>query len=72
MTTWKDYALCAQVDPEIFYPEAGGSVRIAKRICRGCEVRTECLAYALEHHERFGVWGGLSERERRHLLQEAA
>ncbi len=69
--TWQDRALCAQTDPEAFFPEKGGSTREAKRVCRSCEVRTECLEYALEHDERFGIWGGLSERERRRLKREA-
>jgi WhiB family redox-sensing transcriptional regulator len=64
---WQDRALCAQTDPEAFFPEKGGSTREAKKICLGCEVRNECLEYALAHDERFGIWGGLSERERRRL-----
>jgi WhiB family transcriptional regulator, redox-sensing transcriptional regulator len=64
---WQERALCAQTDPEAFFPEKGGSTREAKRICSGCEVRAECLEYALAHDERFGIWGGLSERERRRL-----
>jgi WhiB family transcriptional regulator, redox-sensing transcriptional regulator len=64
---WQERALCAQTDPEAFFPEKGGSTREAKRICMGCEVRAECLEYALAHDERFGIWGGLSERERRRL-----
>jgi WhiB family redox-sensing transcriptional regulator len=64
---WQERALCAQTDPEAFFPEKGGSTREAKRICAGCEVRAECLEYALAHDERFGIWGGLSERERRRL-----
>jgi WhiB family redox-sensing transcriptional regulator len=64
---WQERALCAQTDPEAFFPEKGGSTREAKRICSGCEVRAECLDYALGHDERFGIWGGLSERERRRL-----
>ncbi|GAA4399747.1 hypothetical protein GCM10023147_37620 [Tsukamurella soli] len=64
---WQDRALCAQTDPEAFFPEKGGSTREAKRICLGCEVRSECLEYALAKDERFGIWGGLSERERRRL-----
>ena len=62
---WQDQALCAQTDPEAFFPEKGGSTREAKKVCRGCEVRMECLEYALEHDERFGIWGGMSERQRR-------
>jgi WhiB family redox-sensing transcriptional regulator len=64
---WQDRALCAQTDPEAFFPEKGGSTREAKRICLGCEVKDHCLDYALAHDERFGIWGGLSERERRRL-----
>lgn len=64
---WQERALCAETDPEAFFPEKGGSTREAKRICLGCEVRDECLEYALAHDERFGIWGGLSERERRRL-----
>ena len=64
---WQEQALCAQTDPEAFFPEKGGSTREAKKICLSCEVRTECLEYALASDERFGIWGGLSERERRRL-----
>jgi len=64
---WQERALCAQTDPEAFFPEKGGSTREAKRICSGCDVKAECLDYALGHDERFGIWGGLSERERRRL-----
>ena len=64
---WQDRALCAQTDPEAFFPEKGVSTREAKKVCRTCEVRAECLEYALEHDERFGIWGGLSERERRRI-----
>lgn len=68
---WKDQALCAQTDPEAFFPEKGGSTREAKRVCQSCEVRAECLEYALANDERFGIWGGLSERERRKLKKAA-
>ena len=68
---WHERALCAQTDPEAFFPEKGGSTREAKKICTGCEVRSECLTYALANDERFGIWGGLSERERRRLKRTA-
>ena len=68
---WQERALCAQTDPEAFFPEKGGSTREAKRICAGCEVRVECLEYALENDERFGIWGGMSERERRKQRRRA-
>ena len=64
---WQERALCAQTDPEAFFPEKGGSTREAKRICLGCEVKNSCLESALANDERFGIWGGLSERERRRL-----
>ena len=68
---WQADALCAQTDPEAFFPEKGGSTRDAKKICSGCEVKAECLEYALKNDERFGIWGGLSERERRRLRRRA-
>lgn len=64
---WQDLAECQYTDPEIFFPERGGSVRAAKRVCARCAVRAECLEYALANGERFGVYGGLSERERRRI-----
>ncbi|MBB4071504.1 WhiB family transcriptional regulator [Leucobacter sp. OH2974_COT-288] len=69
--SWQARALCAETDPEAFFPEKGGSTREAKRICEQCEVRAQCLEYALENDERFGIWGGLSERERRKLRRQA-
>jgi len=68
---WHDLALCAETDPEAFFPEKGGSTREAKKVCVRCEVRVECLEYALAKDERFGIWGGLSERERRRLKRRA-
>lgn len=68
---WQTDSLCAQTDPEAFFPEKGGSTRDAKKICTSCEVRAQCLDYALANDERFGIWGGLSERERRKLRKRA-
>ena len=70
-SAWMDDAPCAQTDPEAFFPEKGGSTREAKKVCQTCDVRSECLEYALAHDERFGIWGGLSERERRKLKKRA-
>jgi predicted Fe-S protein YdhL (DUF1289 family) len=67
---WQTDAPCTQTDPEIFFPEKGGSIRDAKQVCRGCDVRAECLAYALANDERFGIWGCLSERERHRLARQ--
>jgi WhiB family transcriptional regulator, redox-sensing transcriptional regulator len=63
---WTLSALCAQVDPEFWFPEKGGSTREAKKVCSVCPVRAECLAYGL--HDGYGIFGGLSERDRRRLL----
>ena len=68
---WQERALCAQTDPEAIFPEKGGSTREAKKVCLSCDVRGECLDYALANDERFGIWGGLSERERRRLKKSA-
>lgn len=65
--SWTQQASCTQADPEVFFPAQGASAEPAKRICLWCPVRAECLAYALAHKIRFGVWGGLSGRERRPL-----
>ena len=63
--SWQDQANCLGVDPDLFFPERGASTREAKEVCRGCVVRLDCLEYALANGEKFGIWGGLSERERR-------
>lgn len=64
---WQDQANCLGVDPDLFFPERGASTREAKEVCRGCVVRMDCLEYALDSAEKFGIWGGMSERERRRL-----
>ena len=69
---WRNRALCAQTDPEAFFPEKGGSTRDAKKVCARCEVRAECLKDALGRKELHGIWGGTSDRERRRLLREAS
>ena len=69
--TWAASALCAQTDPELFFPEKGGSTREAKALCRRCPVRDDCLDYALAHDARFGIWGGTSERDRRRMKRPA-
>lgn len=64
---WVEKSNCLNLDPEIFYPTDGASTAVAKAICRTCPVRAECLEYALTNGERFGVWGGRSERDRRKM-----
>lgn len=68
---WTELALCAQVAPDLWFPEKAegfNSTREAKKTCAACEVRAECLEAGLD--ERFGIWGGLSERERRKIVRE--
>lgn len=64
---WRPAAACRNIDPGVFFPQRGESTRDAKAICDGCPVREACLEHALVNGERFGVWGGLSERQRRRL-----
>lgn len=64
---WQSDAACLIADSEAFFPERGGSVREAKKVCETCPVRAQCLEYALENDEQFGVWGGLSVYERRKI-----
>jgi WhiB family transcriptional regulator, redox-sensing transcriptional regulator len=72
---WRQHAVCPETDPEAFFPPEGGEapilVALAKRICRGCPVRTECLADALDNRIEFGIWGGMTGRERRALLRRS-
>ncbi|WP_332758404.1 WhiB family transcriptional regulator [Streptomyces sp. MT206] len=65
---WRARGSCRTGDPEELFVQGSAQSR-AKAICTGCPVRTECLAYALDHREEHGVWGGMTERERRALLR---
>jgi WhiB family redox-sensing transcriptional regulator len=69
---WQEQALCAQTDPEAFFPEPGRLAHAAKRICARCDVRAECLQHALTHHEAYGIWGGLTPNERAALAHGMA
>ncbi len=69
---WQDEANCLGVDPDLFFPERGASTREAKEVCKGCVVRESCLEYALDNGEKFGIWGGMSERERRRIRRQRA
>lgn len=65
---WRARAACKDADPELFFPppsDAEKAARRAKAICAGCPVRPECLAEALGNRIEFGVWGGLTEDERK-------
>ncbi len=69
---WQMLSNCLGVDPDLFFPERGASTKDAKAVCQGCIVREDCLEYALTNREKFGIWGGLSERERRRIRRERA
>jgi WhiB family redox-sensing transcriptional regulator len=62
---WQDSALCAQSDPDAWYPELGGDLTAPKAICQRCPVRVACLDMALANDEQFGIWGGMAFNERR-------
>ena len=70
---WRDFASCREVGGDIWHPEQGHNehVPVAKAICADCPVKLECLEHALTHDEQLGIWGGLSERERRPLHRKA-
>lgn len=68
--SWMTEGLCGQTDPEAFFPPKGGSTRDAKAVCVKCTVQFQCLEYALANDERFGIWGGLSERQLRKMRQD--
>ncbi|MFM8798718.1 MAG: WhiB family transcriptional regulator [Fluviibacter sp.] len=71
---WKLEGICNQVDPELFFPSRDEdgymgeyNPLVAKSICAGCPVRVQCLEYAIGNNEQFGIWGGLSYKERLEL-----
>ena len=67
---WQDEANCKGAKADLFFPERGASTRTAKGICRECQVRLDCLEFAITTSEKFGIWGGMSERERRRVRKE--
>ncbi|WP_225804175.1 WhiB family transcriptional regulator [Streptomyces sp. NK15101] len=66
---WSEHAACRKGDPEELFVQGNAQQSRVKAMCTGCPVRTECLAEALDHRIEFGVWGGMTERERRALLR---
>jgi WhiB family redox-sensing transcriptional regulator len=67
--SWQVHANCIGCDPDAFFPQRGASAVEARRVCAGCEVREECLEYALTTPIKFGIWGGRSERERKKMRE---
>jgi len=73
-TDWRDGAACVVADPDLFFPISSGGIsrvqeRRAKAFCAICRVRQQCLAFALETQQVYGIWGGLGERERARLMR---
>jgi WhiB family transcriptional regulator, redox-sensing transcriptional regulator len=68
--TWRQHAACRGLDPEIFYPVSDEDAEEAKFVCDQCPVRQLCLEHALSNRERDGVWGGMTERERRRIVRQ--
>ncbi|MFF8844238.1 WhiB family transcriptional regulator [Streptomyces sp. NPDC015127] len=76
MLNWREYAECRNEDPDLFFPVGTGGPALvqaeaAKQVCARCPVREQCLAWALENGQATGVWGGLSEDERRSLTRRS-
>lgn len=69
ISDWPAQAACRGADPDILFVQGAAQNRV-KSMCAGCTVRTECLADALDNEIEFGVWGGMTERERRALLRK--
>lgn len=69
---WAVYAACREVDPEIFFPSGREQESRALAICATCPVIEDCLEYAIDSRERYGVWGGTTEKSRRKLLRRAS
>jgi hypothetical protein len=67
---WTALARCAETDPEIFFPPKGDPATTARAICRQCPVREDCLGYALDAEEEYGIWGGRDPDERRALRRK--
>lgn len=69
---WHEDGLCRQVDPDLFFPERGENATYAKAICSRCPVRDRCRQWAIDKHERHGVWGGTTEQDRREVWRREA
>lgn len=75
--SWREHALCRDTDPELFFPVGTTGLALvqidrARQVCGECTVRSECLDYALETNQDSGIWGGLSEEERRVIRRRRA
>ena len=66
-TPWADFGRCVGVDPDVFFPRHGQDAAPAKSLCRQCPVRSACLEWALDTNQKHGIWGGMTEGQRRRL-----
>lgn len=66
---WQGQGLCRGVEPEVFFPVSEEDAWRAKEICAACSVREYCLAFSLTNRERYGVWGGVTEKERQQMFR---
>jgi len=69
---WQHEAACRGLSTELFFPARGEPLAPPQTVCAGCKVRAECFEHAVEARERFGIWGGTSERERRRIRIDRA
>lgn len=69
---WAAYAACREADPDLFFPGPDDDTQDAVRICRGCPVLSDCREWALTTKVRYGIWGAMTERERRRILRRSA
>lgn len=70
LPAWQERAACRDEEPDVFFPDKANQDRAAKRICTGCVVQRQCLEFALEHGEEYGVWGGMTTTERKQLKKD--
>lgn len=68
---WSDEALCLRARPGLFFSLEDEDIEEALSICDECKVRAACLSFAVSHGERFGVWGGTTERQRRRMIRQS-
>ena len=69
---WQDRAACFGIDPDVFFPISEEEAGPALAYCGACRIREDCLAWALKNGERYGVWGGLTEQQRRRIARQVA
>ena len=69
---WQEEGACRGIEPEVFFPVSDEEAGPAKAICSACDVQRECLAFSFQNRERYGVWGGVTEKERIEMVRRGA